>query len=110
MSHAIDETTEHADVTRLLAANSSGLQIDNLPDEVIFVAKQCILDWLGVTIAGASDELVGILRDSAAADGGNADATLVGGPNKVSVRQAALINGAAGHALDYDDVLRPLGG
>ncbi|MFT6580052.1 MAG: 2-methylcitrate dehydratase PrpD [Alphaproteobacteria bacterium] len=110
MSHAIDDTVEHADVTRLLAANSSGLKIENLPDEVIFVAKQCILDWLGVTIAGAADPLVGILRDSAAADGGHQHATLIGGPGKVSVRQAALINGAAGHALDYDDVLRPLGG
>ncbi|MBT5811998.1 MAG: hypothetical protein HOI19_16615, partial [Rhodospirillaceae bacterium] len=52
MSHAIDDTVEHADVTRLLAENSSGLNFDKLPDDVVFVAKQCILDWLGVTIAG----------------------------------------------------------
>jgi 2-methylcitrate dehydratase PrpD len=110
MSHAIDDTIEHAEVTRLLAENSSGMNFDHLPDDVIFVAKQCILDWLGVTIAGASDPLVKILRDSARADGGDPHATLVGVAERGSVRQAALINGAAGHALDYDDVLRPLGG
>lgn len=110
MSHAIDDTVEHADVTRLLAENSSGLSFDKLPADVVFVARQCILDWLGVTIAGSSDPLVQILRDSARADGGDPHATLIGVADRGSVRQAALINGSAGHALDYDDVLRPLGG
>jgi len=35
--------------------------------------------------------------------GGNAQATLLGHGVKKSVAQAALINGAASHALDYDD-------
>jgi 2-methylcitrate dehydratase PrpD len=68
------------------------------------VARQCLLDWLGVTLAGAADDTVRILRDEALEQGGTAQASLVGGPGRLSVLQAALLNGTAGHALDYDDV------
>ena len=37
-------------------------------------------------------------------------ATLIGLGGRASVSQAALINGTAGHALDYDDVLRIMRG
>lgn len=36
--------------------------------------------------------------------GGCAQATLVGTTLRTSVLQAALVNGATGHLLDYDDV------
>lgn len=45
-----------------------------------------------------------MLFEQALEDGGNPLASLVGCPQKVSTRQAALINGAASHALDYDEV------
>jgi 2-methylcitrate dehydratase PrpD len=37
-------------------------------------------------------------------EGGNSRASLIGRADKVSLLQAALINGAASHALDFDDV------
>ena len=43
-------------------------------------------------------------------EGGNPHATLVGFGQKTSVRQAALVNGSASHALDYDDVVEALRG
>jgi hypothetical protein len=67
------------------------------------IARQCLLDWCGVALVGAREPLVMILKDQAAEDGGSGAASLVGGGPPVSFRQAALINGAAGHAIDYDD-------
>jgi 2-methylcitrate dehydratase PrpD len=63
-----------------------------------------VLDYLGVALAGADDPLVRILLDELAAAGGTPQASLVGHPVRLPVLAAALLNGAAGHALDYDDV------
>ena len=69
-------------------------------------ARHALLDWLGAAIAGASDPLVGILRDELAGPG---EVTLIGG-GTTDQQNAALVNGAAGHALDYDDVVSALTG
>lgn len=76
----------------------------SLPDDVRERARQCVLDWLGVTLAGGADHLIDLLRDEARAEGGHARATLIGHDQRVAPLQAALINGAAAHVLDYDDV------
>jgi len=68
------------------------------------VAAQALLDYLGVTLAGANEPLTRILLEQAEAEGGRPQATVIGSSRRASVRQAALINGAAGHAHDYDDV------
>lgn len=91
-------------LTRLLAEAARAAIYDALPDDVVMLAKSCFLDWAAVAIAGSRDPLVEILREEAAEQGGKQQATLVGSGGRVSTGQAALINGAAGHALDFDDV------
>jgi 2-methylcitrate dehydratase PrpD len=91
-------------LTEALAAKALAIRFENLPSEIVELSRQCFLDWLGVTIAGASEPLVQILAEQVKADGGNHQASLIGRREKVSVNQAALVNGAASHALDYDDV------
>lgn len=66
-------------------------------------ARHCLLDWLAVTLPGAREDLVEILVAEALADGPG-PAPLVGRPEAVTPSWAVLINGAASHALDYDDV------
>ena len=68
-------------------------------------AKLAFLDWLAVTIAAKDEPLVGALYRQAETFGGNPQATIIGRGGKTSVSQAALINGAMSHALDYDDNL-----
>jgi len=70
-------------------------------------ARHVLLDWLGVTLAGAAEPLAGMLRDELAGDG---PCTLIGSSAQANPHHAALINGAAGHALDYDDVSREMYG
>ena len=81
-----------------------------LPQSVRQVARQCVLDWLGCCIAGMTEPLSRMLLAQALEDGAHPVATVIGHPSKLSARQAALINGAYGHAIDYDDVGAALGG
>ncbi|MEX1103861.1 MAG: MmgE/PrpD family protein, partial [Dehalococcoidia bacterium] len=91
-------------ITAALADFCRGIRYEDLPADAITVAKQCLLDWLAVTIAGADEPLTQILRAEALEQGGNPQATLIGSGERVTASQAALVNGAASHALDYDDV------
>jgi 2-methylcitrate dehydratase PrpD len=98
------------DVTRRIAEAGQAIRFEALPDDVVTRAKQCVLDWLGVTLAGADEPLTCILREEAREQGGYPQATLVGWGEKVATGQAALVNGAASHALDYDDVVSVMSG
>ena len=71
-------------------------------------ARHALLDWLGVTIAGSREPLSAILRDELAQ--GTGPCTLIGAGASTDLHTAALINGTAGHALDYDDVAREMEG
>lgn len=104
MAQAAARQIDDTDLTLKLAENSMSFTLDALPKEAVEVARHCFLDWLGVTLAGSREPLTQILLEEALAEGGNPQATIVGDGRKVTIKQAALINGSAGHALDYDDV------
>lgn len=97
-------------VTREIVERALAIRTDAVPADVRQVAKQCILDWFAVSLAGADEPLARMLVDQAIEDGGNPQAGVVGRKLKVSSRQAALINGSISHALDYDDVNFAMGG
>ena len=66
-------------------------------------AAAAILDTVGVTLAGASEPAGRIVQETIAHDGGDA-CTVIGGSARASATSAALANGTAAHALDYDDM------
>ena len=75
------------------------------PSQYYQHAKLGVLDWIAVTIGAKDEPLVQKLIRQSAVLGGADHATLIGVGEKKSVAQAALINGAMSHALDYDDNL-----
>jgi 2-methylcitrate dehydratase PrpD len=91
-------------VTRWLADRTAALRHADLHPDAITIARQCILDWFGVTIPGAVEPAVSILAAELMDDGAAPVAALVGLPGRTSALNAALINGTASHALDFDDV------
>src|SRR4051795_10327987 len=95
--------TQARDLTRILAERASAVSYDALPETVRALARQCVLDYFGVALAGADDPLVAILLDELAEAGGNPQASLIGHAARLPALSAALVNGAIGHALDYDD-------
>lgn len=96
--------------TRKLAEFVSQRQFETLSPETITVSKHCLLDFLGVTIAARDEPLVRIVKDQAEEEGGHPQASIVAGGKKVTISQAALINGCASHAHDYDDVHTAMSG
>lgn len=110
MRQTAGRKAETPHVTHELARFAAGIRYEDLPADVRFMARQCLLDWLGVTLAGSQEPLALMLKAEAAEEGGAPRATLFGGGGRTSMGQAALVNGASGHALDFDDVLGAMTG
>jgi 2-methylcitrate dehydratase PrpD len=73
------------------------------PAEARARAAIAVLDTVGVSLAGASEPASLIVRQVVASEGGDA-CTVFGTPVRASMSGAALANGTAAHALDYDDM------
>jgi 2-methylcitrate dehydratase PrpD len=100
-TYVIHATT---DLTRALAQQASAVTYDSLPEPVRELARQCVLDYYGVALAGADHPLAMMLLDELAEAGGAPQASIIGHTARLPALSAALVNGAIGHALDYDDV------
>lgn len=68
------------------------------------LARRGIIDFLACAIAGARDPGTQIVSNVFASVSGQGGSVLIGQGRKTDALTAALINGHAGHALDYDDV------
>ena len=64
----------------------------------------------GVTLAGANDETTATVARALRATAAPGPALIFGGDERIDVLNAALINGTASHALDFDDCSNTLGG
>jgi 2-methylcitrate dehydratase PrpD len=95
--------TERLDLTGQIARFATGTPGGNLPDAAMQVARLSLVDWVAVTLEGRDEKVAAIVRDLAAAEGGSQEAYVVGLDKRLPARAAALVNGTASHALDYDD-------
>jgi 2-methylcitrate dehydratase PrpD len=68
------------------------------------VIKQATLDLFGVVVAGSEEEAGLRALDYASSQGREGAAAVLGGQVRLAPSLAALVNGTAGHALDYDDI------
>jgi 2-methylcitrate dehydratase PrpD len=73
------------------------------PDGALARVRRATLDSLGVTLAGAAEPAAALVRAVARAEGGVALCTVLGTGLRTSPTWAALANGTAGHAHDFDD-------
>ena len=96
-------------VTAKLVRRGLDVSFASLPDDVVTLATLCLLDYVSVTFAGLAEPAARILREQAIEDG-RGPCSLIGHSARLSASQAALVNGTAGHALDYDDVHMSLPG
>lgn len=90
-------------VTERLARYVLETSYPSFPKEVVHQGKRCFLDLLGVALGGAKQPLSKILVKMVKDFGGQPQATILGHGLKTNVMNAALVNGAMAHALDYDD-------
>ncbi|MGP9814404.1 MmgE/PrpD family protein [Rhodopseudomonas sp. NSM] len=95
-----------ANETATLAGYVAALQFDDIPQDVLARAKVLTLDFLGSAIrarreAESTPALLAMLR-ALSLDGDGA-ATVFGDGKRWTPAVAALLNGALGHSLDFDD-------
>ena len=96
-------------LTGALAARVASLRLADMPKAAVTVAKQCLMDWLGVALAAREEPLVRILVEDLAENDDAFGVSLIGTGRRARALDAVLINGAMGHALDFDDVIMPMG-
>ncbi len=94
-------------VTEELARFVTNARYRDLPGDLTWHARRCVLDSLGVALGAVGHPSVAILLDFVREVGGNPQATVLGCGLKTSVLNAALVNGHLPHVLDYDDTYMP---
>jgi len=87
-----------------------GTEYKDLPEEVVYQTKLCVLDLLGVALAGSNVGLAPLMTDMICEIGGKEEATIIGDGRKLPALSAALVNSVRGHTIDYDDGHRYAGG
>jgi 2-methylcitrate dehydratase PrpD len=98
------------EATRALVRAVRGIRWSETPDDAREAARHCLLDFLGCALAGSREPLSRILVSEVASSERSAEASLIGSAERASRLTAALLNGAAGHALDFDDAHMLMGG
>ncbi len=76
---------------------------EDCPAAAVEAARRAILDCLGVMLAGSAEPAARIIQTVADAEGGTPLCTVVGTGRRTGAVWAALCNGTAAHALDFDD-------
>ena len=92
-------------LTEILTNRIMSIRYDAVPADVCEIAKHCLLDWLGVGVAGRDEPAVSLLVAEASdmgALGGKGGWIFDGKTARAD--WGSLINGTAAHALDFDDV------
>jgi 2-methylcitrate dehydratase PrpD len=102
--NAFANIPEGLKTTANAAAFVENVTVADIPAEAVRIGKRCLLDGLGLFVAGSEEHSVRLLIEEAEQTGGRPDALLLGRGNvKVPAPIAARVLGTAGHAHDWDD-------
>ena len=75
-----------------------------LPDSVRHVAHRALIDTVGVSLGGGEEPAPRMLASRTLRQAAEGPSTLMTGDGHIVPASAALVNGTAAHALDFDDV------
>ena len=96
--------TDQVRVTAAVVDFMSRARWKDFPAEAVAIAKRCIIDGLGVMLAGSTQDAGHILREYIRGTDARSESTAFGpAAFRTGAASAALLNGTSGHALDWDD-------
>lgn len=84
----------------------AGAAIDDVPDEVLERARHLVLDAVGLAFASTAYGFPAVARDALAAFG-RGQHPVLGMPDRLTPRDAAVLNGVLIHGMDFDDTHIP---
>jgi 2-methylcitrate dehydratase PrpD len=91
------------DASRKLARYVAGLDARKLPDAAVHAFRRALLDYLTCAVAGAGTDAARMVLDYLQSWDKSAEASVIGTPFRLAAQNAAFVNGAATHGLDFDD-------
>lgn len=86
-----------------IAAHVAGTRYESLRPEAVHAFKRALLDHVACAVAGASMPVSRALLSYFQETDASRAATAIGAGAKLSAQNAALVNGANTHGLDFDD-------
>ena len=101
----MDENINSESYSRAVGRFASGLQLTDVPNDVIDKAKRVFLDTLGIALASSTMDFGAMVTQVARKLGGDGQSVVIGSPHRVAAANAVLANGTLAHGLDYDDTL-----
>ena len=102
--HATAPGEDLSGLTAAAAHFAATVTFADLDAEVLHLCKRCLIDGLGVMLAGSEQPGMAALDAFIAAEGGAPQSRLLGEAKRlVPATRAALWAGTAGHAMDWDD-------
>lgn len=93
-----------------LAGRIAAMRYEDLPPAAVQWAKVSIIDTIGCALAAVDEEAPRIAERVLAAGAQDGPSLLWGTRRRARVLDAAVVNGTAAHALDYDDVGNSIAG
>lgn len=97
-------------VTEKLAAHATNVRYEDMPQEVIEKAKDCLLDQIGVELVGSTLDWNKIAYRYVVDMGGRAESTIVNYGTKAPALDVAFVNATFGQGCELDDVGFAAGG
>ncbi len=97
-------------IAREIADRIHALQFEDISVSALEWTRHAFTDTIGCALAGMKDEGPRILMSVPGVAEGPGPALIYATNTRTSVLDAALVNGTASHALDYDDVAASMGG
>jgi 2-methylcitrate dehydratase PrpD len=104
MSSDTEATPETESLTIEVSRFIVNQKLEDIPPSAIEAAKRSILDGLGVALSGSRAASAALIEKYISSQGNSLqEASIFGSKTKTSPRFAALANGVAMHADDFDD-------
>src|SRR5580704_8058422 len=93
-------------VAQRLAGYAAASREMALPEPVLHAARRCVVDWYAAVLPGGALPPASLLATALSEDVGRGRAMLFPSGQRATMRTAALINGAASHTIEFDDIFR----
>lgn len=106
MSRVAQPSGPYAEIvgaTEALACHVADTQYENLPASVVHAFKRALMDYLACAIAGGAMPVSQALLSYFEEEDASRAAAVIGKAARLSAANAALVNGAHAHGLDFDD-------
>ena len=91
------------DATRILARHVAAARFEDLNERAVHSFKRTLLDYVTTALTGAQEPVSREMLDYLASVDASQTSAVIGSSRRLSVLNAALVNGTSTHALDFDD-------